>query len=324
MALKLAPIDPFRLTFYLTPVDSKHLDRFLIYLRDECRRSQKTIEAYERDLKPWLEFLQSKWQQLPNNSKNDPLYLRLYLRSRTESKISNRSLSRFIAALSTFQKWWATHYKSTDAHLFTLPKLKYGARLPSFVSQLETASLFDASKLQTGKATYQHMRDYTMLSLLYGSGLRREELRNLTLARVDLPRGLISTVGKGNKERVVPMGETVKAELQRYLTIRARHCDQTNSKSAQLFLNTAGKPLSVRSIDRRIRNFGTKRGVDLTPHALRHSFATHMLENGADLLLIKEILGHASLGTTQKYTHVTVERMKNVYRKAHPRSGYNS
>jgi site-specific recombinase XerD len=128
-------------------------------------------------------------------------------------------------------------------------------------------------------------------------------------------------VGKGNKERVVPLGDTTKADLVNYLAKREAFVEESGGVSPSLFLNRNGERLSVRSIDRLVKKFGQAQGVDLTPHALRHSLATHLLENGANLMLIKEILGHASLSTTQKYTHVTAEAMKRVYRDAHPRSG---
>jgi site-specific recombinase XerD len=151
--------------------------------------------------------------------------------------------------------------------------------------------------------------------------LRREELGKLTLADLDIGRGLATTIGKGNKQRVVPVGDSTVPDLRHYLKIREEFAQGKQSREQHLFLNKAGRPLTVRSIDRLVKQFSKKHGMSFTPHTLRHSFATHMLENGADLVLIKEILGHASLSTTQKYTHVTAESMKRVYQKAHPRSG---
>jgi site-specific recombinase XerD len=153
------------------------------------------------------------------------------------------------------------------------------------------------------------------------SGLRREELALLTLADIDLTRGMLSVIGKGRKERVVPLGDTTLQELRDYLVLREEYAVAKGSVSTLLLLNRHGGPLSVRSVNRLVRKYALGQGVTLTPHTLRHSFATHLLENGADLRLIKELLGHSSLSTTQKYTHVTAETMKSVYRKAHPRSG---
>jgi site-specific recombinase XerD len=128
-------------------------------------------------------------------------------------------------------------------------------------------------------------------------------------------------LGKGNKVRTVPLGDRTQQDLSDYLESRSSYAAQKESQSDGLLLNRFGGALGVRSIDRLVKKFGLAEGVELTPHTLRHSFATHLLENGADLLLIKEILGHSSLSTTQKYTHVTAETMKKVYHKAHPRSG---
>jgi site-specific recombinase XerD len=134
-------------------------------------------------------------------------------------------------------------------------------------------------------------------------------------------QGLIRVIGKGNKERVVPVGDATMVDLKAYLARRQEFVESRGVAVTSLFLNRQGGRLSVRSVDRLVKKFGRGEGLDFTPHALRHSFATHLLENGADLMLIKEILGHASLSTTQKYTHVTAETLKRVYRTAHPRSG---
>jgi site-specific recombinase XerD len=134
-------------------------------------------------------------------------------------------------------------------------------------------------------------------------------------------QGLMRVIGKGNKERVVPIGETTLADLKAYLIRRQEFVGEKQVGGASLFLNLQGGPLSVRSVDRLVRKFGHGEGLDFTPHTLRHSFATHLMENGADMMLIKEILGHASLSTTQKYTHVTAETLKKAYQTAHPRSG---
>jgi integrase/recombinase XerD len=133
----------------------------------------------------------------------------------------------------------------------------------------------------------------------------------------------MTVTGKGNKQRVVPVGEATAAEIRQYLVLRSELLTLSHTAEDRVFLNQRGGPLSVRSVDRLVKSFARRRGMTFTPHTLRHSFATHMLENGADLVLIKEILGHSSLSTTQKYTHVTAETMKAAYRKAHPRSGFN-
>jgi site-specific recombinase XerD len=301
---------------------AKALENFLSDLSSSRGRSPHTVEAYRCDLTGWISFLLQQHKLQPTSQKNDPLFMRLYLRRRSEQKSSNRSIARFLSALSTFQKYLATQ-RGGEQYIFKLPRIKFSGKLPAFVPQSDAAKLFDDSPALTDDTRYAWWRDYVMVGLLYVSGLRRAELASLSLSQIDLPRGLITVVGKGNKPRVVPLGDQMSNEIRDYLKERAALLSKVNRTDDRLFLNQRGMPLTVRSIDRLVKSFGQKHGLSFTPHTLRHSFATHMLENGADLVLIKEILGHSSLSTTQKYTHVTAETMKAAYRKAHPRSGFD-
>ncbi len=299
----------------------RSLDSFLDHLASDLGRSPCTVEAYRRDLSGWLDVLEAQQRQTPSAKPNDPLFLRLYLRRRAEEGVSNRSLARFLSALSSFQKYLGSR-KGGEKYLFEIPRMRYRTGLPAFIPQREAVSLTDPQAPVEAHDQYLAFRDYMMVVLLYATGMRREELGGIDLSDVDLHGGVIAVAGKGNKHRLVPIGENTLDDLRRYLDKRQEFALRTDSSTAALFLNRRGGRLSLRSIDRRVRRFARARGVDLTPHALRHSFATHLLENGADLMLIKEILGHASLSTTQKYTHVTAETMKKAFRKAHPRSGY--
>lgn len=298
----------------------KALTAFLKDLADSKGRAAKTIEAYRRDLEPWVTYLEKQHAALPNSPKNDPLFLRIYLRERGEAGVSNRSLARFLSALSSFQKFQSFR-RDTKAYQFKIPRIKFGSRLPDFIPQADAARLFEHGNAREDKKSYLYWRDYLMIALLYVTGMRREELANIELSDIDMRQGLIRVVGKGNKERVVPVGDATLSDLSDYLQKRAQFATETEHDSPALFLSRNGDPLSVRSINRRVKLFGQGEGIEFTPHTLRHSFATHLMENGADLMLIKEILGHASLSTTQKYTHVTAETMKKVYLNAHPRSG---
>lgn len=302
----------------------KALTDYLKSLASGGRHSAKTIESYGRDLTPWVAFLQEKYAELPSADRNDPLLLRLYLRLRSEKGLSNRSLARFLSALSGFQRYLSrkSQYKP---YLFKLPRMKFSTGIPTFVPQSEAAHLFEHGNARSDKGSYFYWRDFIMIALLYATGIRREELANIKLSDLDLKMGLITVIGKGNKVRVVPVGERTVEDLKNYLAVREQFASEKDTTkgtmSPALLLNRYGKPLTMRSIDRLVKKYGRGEGLDLTPHALRHSFATHLLENGADLMLIKEILGHSSLSTTQKYTHVTAETMKKAYKRAHPRSG---
>ncbi len=306
--------------YYTAPMLHKALTDYLKSLASGGRHSAKTIESYSRDLSPWIVFLEKKYTELPSAARNDPLLLRLYLRLRSEKGLSNRSLARFLSALSGFQRYLSrkSQYKP---YIFKLTRMKFSADIPTFVPQSEAARLFEHGNARSDKGSYFYWRDFIMIALLYATGIRREELADIRLGDLELKTGLITVTGKGNKVRAVPVGERTLEDLERYLAMRDEFVSEKGTLSAALLLNRYGRPLSVRSIDRLVKKYGCAEGLDLTPHTLRHSFATHLLENGADLMLIKEILGHSSLSTTQKYTHVTAETMKKAYKRAHPRSG---
>jgi len=301
----------------------KALADYLKALAVGGRHSAKTIESYHRDLSPWVGFLKERYTELPSAAPNDPLLLRLYLRQRSENGISNRSLARFLSSLSGFQRY-LSRKSQLKPYIFKLPHMKFSAGIATFVPQSEAAHLFSHANARSDKANYFYWRDFIMIALLYATGIRREELANIKLGDLDLKAGLITVTGKGNKVRLVPIGERTLDDLRKYLMLRDEFLavkGKTSPSPSALLLNKFAWPLTVRSIDRLVKKYGRGEGLNLTPHMLRHSFATHLLENGADLKLIKEILGHSSLSTTQKYTHVTVEAMKKAYKTAHPRSG---
>jgi site-specific recombinase XerD len=298
----------------------KQLVRFLKDLSERRGRSEKTVDAYRRDLAPWLDFLEEQLRRQPGSKKNDPLFLRVHLRQRSDAGVSNRSLARFLSALSSFQKY--QRYNGTDAgDLFKIPTMKFRAALPGFVPQKEAIRMLESSHARDDTRKYFYRRDFVMVALLYATGMRRQELSRIRLGDIDYRRGTISVLGKGNKARLVPLGDRTHQDLEDYLEARREFLSEKGIDSDALLLNRYGRSLSVRSIDRLVKKFGLSEGISCTPHTLRHSFATHLLENGADLMLIKEILGHSSLSTTQKYTHVTAETMKSAYHQAHPRSG---
>lgn len=298
----------------------KQLQSFLKQLAEGNRYSSRTVAAYTRDLNPWVTFLEMQYQQLPSAKKNDQLFLRIYLQQQMDKKISNRSLARFLSAVSSFQKYLANK-PNMKGYLFKLPKMKFTEKLPEFIPSTDIQKLFGELPQTKPSKIYPLWRNYMITALLYATGIRREEISSLQLADIDHASQTITVTGKGNKIRVVPIGETTFDDLTRYLETREKFLDEKQIRVSYLFLNRSGEQLSVRSVNRVVKQYAGRFGLDITPHTLRHSFATHLLENGADLLLIKEILGHASLSTTQKYTHITADVMKKVYNRAHPRSG---
>jgi len=297
------------------------LAQYFKYLETDGRFSKNTVESYRRDLAPWVVHLEKQCHDNSGIVANDPLLLRLYLRKRSEDGISNRSLARFLSALSSFQKY-LTGKRRYKEYLFELPNMKFKSTIPGFLTQKDTEKIFETASFDTSKDKYLHHRDFVILALLYSTGMRRTELAELKISDFDLTTGLITVIGKGNKERVVPMGDNTASDVKSYLSIREKFLKEKKQAAPKMFLNKSGKKLSVRSVNRLVNSFAQKHGMSFTPHTLRHTFATHLLENGADLMLIKEILGHASLSTTQKYTHVTAEAMKKQYQSSHPRSGF--
>lgn len=299
----------------------KMLAQYLKYLETDGRFSKNTVASYRRDLAPWVLHLEKQHQDNPGTCPNDPLFLRLYLRKRSENGISNRSLARFLSALSSFQKY-LTGKRGYKEYLFELPNMKFKSTIPGFLTQKDTEKIFDSASFDVSKDKYQHHRDFIILELLYSTGMRRTELSELRVSDLNFSSGLITVIGKGNKERVVPMGDNTASDVKSYLSARKQFLNEKKQAAPEVFLNKSGQKLSVRAVNRLVNNFAQKHGMSFTPHTLRHTFATHLLENGADLMLIKEILGHSSLSTTQKYTHVTVEAMKKQYQSSHPRSGF--
>jgi len=288
---------------------------YLKYLTEQRRLAPGSIETYYRSLSGWVDFLEKEYDATSPDPKINSILLRKYLSLRRQEEVSVRTLAGFISALSGFQQFLAQK-KKYGQYLCKLSKLKYTEKIPDFLSQHEAAELETYLK----KDSFLTFRDYFMVSLIYLTGLRRAEVASLRLQDIDHRQRTLNVIGKGNKERIVPFGDSLAEDMNRYLEMRESFISDSIEHAGYLFLNYRGEPLTVRSIDRVVKKYCASLGKRVTPHTLRHSFATHMLENGADILAIKELLGHSSLATTQKYTHITTEQLKKVYDKSHPRS----
>lgn len=294
---------------------TKALNDYLKYLSEKRRLSAGSIATYRRGLSRWVDFLKEGYRSNPPDPKINSILLRKYMAKRRQESVSVRTLAGFISALAGFQRFLVRD-KKFNKYLCKLSALKFTEKIPDFLSQKEAAELFEYIR----RDNYPAWRDYIMVSLFYLSGIRRAEMAGLKVNDIDFGRHLISVTGKGNKQRIVPWGDALLADLTYYIDLRKTFINGKSNHRGHLFLNYRGEPLSVRSVDRVVGRYCSRLGKRVTPHMLRHSFATHMLENGADILGIKELLGHSSLATTQKYTHITTEQLKAVYDKAHPRA----
>ena len=294
------------------------IERFSEYLRVERRAAALTVETYTRDLEALRAYVRE--QRLSSDaSKLDLLALRGFLGALAEDN-APPTLARKIAALRAFYRFLLKRgeVSKNPAAALRLPKL--ARKLPRFLSVEDATSLMAEPRERAGSLL--EIRDRAILELLYGAGVRVSELATLTLARVDLSASQVRVHGKGSKERVLPLGGAAQRALADYLAMRDRFRNPKTGEAhgEAVFLGRYGTRLSVRQVEVLVKRYGlTALGrTDLHPHALRHTCATHLLDAGADLRGIQEFLGHSSLSTTQRYTHVSIDRLFEVYSKAHP------
>ena len=297
---------------------ASQVETFERYLTSERRAAARTVSTYMRDLRDLAAFVQK--QGLPDDAgKLDVRHLRSFLASRPDTR-EPATIHRKVSALRTFYRYLRRTklVELNPAADLKTPKLR--RKLPTYLHVEQAAETVEMPS-QRG-TTAAHVRDRAMLELLYGSGVRVSELVGLDLGHVDLEEQSARVLGKGSKERIVPLGGQSVRALREYLDVRgqltARGVD-VSSQSA-LFLSARGRRISVRQVQLLVKQYGMlSTGTSaLHPHAMRHSCATHLLDAGADLRSIQELLGHASLSTTQRYTHVSVDHLQAVYTKAHP------
>lgn len=285
------------------------LRAFLDSLAVERGLSANTIEAYKRDLAHHLRFLQS--QGIADLGAVEESRLIVYLGRVRRSGAAPATVTRKLSALRTFYRHLVREEAIRDDPTANLPAAKLLRRLPSVLSVEEVARLL----AQPDPSTPRGLRDRAMLELLYATGLRASELVGLERGQINLDLGLARCIGKGSKERIVPVGRPAVEAVRSYLASRG-------DAAPALFLGNKGRPLTRVSFWRIVRRYARQAGIrtPISPHTIRHSFATHMLEGGADLRAIQELLGHANIVTTQIYTHVSVDRLREVYRAHHPRA----
>lgn len=297
------------------------LARFTAYLADERRASSHTVAAYGRDLASLAAFMRARGKGEAKLSGLDKFMLRAWLGELAKS-VEPPTIARKISSVRALCDYLTRTGKLRTNPTATLASPKLRRKLPRFLTAEAASEVMTAPLEQPQGREVEHLRDAAALELLYGCGLRVSELASLDLDQLALDAAEVRVLGKGRKERIVPLGGKALAALDAYLARRVElsHPRTHQQDARALLLGRLGKRLGVRWLQALVRRYGALGAgrADLHPHALRHSCATHMLEGGADLRAIQEMLGHSSLSTTQRYTHVSLDQLLAVYDRAHP------
>lgn len=292
----------------------QYLSQFTDYLKNERRYSLHTVTAYVEDVAQFFSFIADQYQQEAPEEINVQ-QVKSWMYELQNHKIANRSLNRKLASLNAFYKYLLRTDIVKVNPLATISGLKTEKRLPEWVAEKEIIQLLD--ELQWSY-DFPGTRDRLILELLYGTGIRLAELINLTINNVDVKQRVIKVLGKRNKERIIPVNNSLSICLETYIHFR----NMEGFTADNLLLTDKGEPLYPMFVYRKVKeilNCSTTTGKT-SPHVLRHTFATHLLNKGADINAIKELLGHTSLAATQVYTHNSIERLKNIYKLSHPKS----
>ncbi len=290
------------------------VDRFIVHLRDERGLSPHTIRAYTSDLARYLEWTER--QQI------DPFrlghkQLRRYLGEMDQARYSRRTIARRLSSIRALFRYLLDENMISSDPSSVLATPKMPSRLPKIAPTDVVTALLDAPDESTAKG----LRDRALLEILYATGVRVSELSGLDIGDLDLTSGQVRVLGKGSKERIVPLHQVAIRRTKRYLS-DARPALRGSKSDSALFLSTRGNRMSADAIRRMLHGHLESTGthIGLTPHTFRHTFATAMLERGADLRTVQELLGHVALSTTQIYTHVSKKRLREIHRDAHPRA----
>lgn len=295
---------------------------FLDHLARERDQSPHTVAAYRRDLEAFCAYADQHYGGGWTVEAVDRLAVRGFLGEFERRGLARRSAARALSALRAFFRYLQVHRNVANGVARAARVPKVAKRLPSYLRRDEIEALFEAAARAAAEGDLIPVRDLAMAELFYSSGLRLAELAGVPLRDLDLLSNQVRVRGKGRKERIVPVGRQAERALRRYLELREAAVAEPGADRAALFVTRRGRRLSARSVQRRIHALYRRAGITgRRVHSLRHSFATHLMDAGADLRSVQELLGHASLGTTQIYTHTSVERLKQVYRQAHPRGG---
>ena len=294
---------------------------FLQYLARERNYSMNTVTSYEDDLRQFQDFLRRHFEGANYTSDSvDNVTVRLFLGDLLEQRFSKASIARKLAAVKSFFRYLRKRHDVKHHPALNVASPKLEKRLPQYLDEKTVETLM----AQPDRAKPEGLRDAAILELFYSTGIRLSELIALQVPDLDFGNSTIKVTGKGNKQRIVPFGRPAKNALQQYLRERSNLAGGRVSKedSHTVFLTARGKRMSPKGVNLLMNKYigGVSEIQKKSPHILRHTFATHLLNRGADLRAVKELLGHESLSTTQVYTHVSVDRLKKVYAQAHPKA----
>lgn len=295
------------------------LDDYIHYLSIEKGLSDNTIDGYVRDLEVFARYLKDRCGlDTDDPSVIEKEHILNYFMEITKAGRSRRTQSRYLASIKSWFRYLLREKRITSDPTSIMESPKGEKKLPDVLSVEEVEGLLEMPDMTKDLG----IRDRAMLEILYGAGLRISELLGLHLEDVNLELGFIRCIGKGSKERIIPIGEIALEALEGYLDSSRSRLLKPGSRSKILFLNQRGGGMSRQGFFKILKAYGRKAGINkhLSPHTLRHSFATHLLENGADLRSVQEMLGHADISTTEIYTHLSIRHIKKVYDKAHPRA----
>jgi integrase/recombinase XerC len=289
---------------------------FIQYLQFEKRYSQHTILSYKTDLEQFSAFLISQYDA-PPVANITPGFIRSWLAEMRNDKVSPKSLNRKISSLKSFYKYLLKVGEVKQSPLTTIVAPKVGKRLPTFVAEKDMQRLRDNVEFPD---TWKGKTDRLLVQLFYNTGMRLNELINLKPSQIDESNRQIKVLGKGNKERIIPVSKELICDLLCYYRSRTELTIEASRE--HLFINEKGKPLYPKYVYNVVKaNLSQVTTLQKkSPHVLRHTFATHLTNNGADLNAVKELLGHSSLAATQIYTHNTIDKLKDIYKKAHPKA----
>lgn len=290
-----------------------YLNEFLSYLSAEKGLAKNTLLAYHSDLNIYFRYLTKLRKKLLKTKHQD---ITEFLWQEKLSGLSARSLCRMIETLKHFHRFLAAENHRPDDPCANLLTPRISPKLPRKLTLDEVERLLSAISGEKER----EVRNRAMLELLYATGLRVSELVNITVENIDFKLGYVRVIGKGNKERIIPIGRTCRAYLMKYIPFREKRL-ASHPGVSDFFLTKLGRKMSRVEYWRQLKAYAAKAGIkkEITPHVLRHSFATHLLAGGADLRFVQEMLGHSSVATTQIYTHVDQERIKELHKKYHPR-----